>query len=241
MSQNRIYFPNSLELNSVLELPSEISHKLIKVIRSKIGDSILMFDGGNKEATCIITEVNKKTVVVRVDNVYDKNKESNINIHLYQSIAKSDKMDFIIQKATELGAVSITPIISERTVVKLKSDKIDSKMEHWQKVAISACEQSGRNFVPKVNNPIKLSNISFDKKSISVTLDPTANSTIKKLPKNSNYSVFIGPEGGFSDAEVKLLKTLGSQRISLGPRILRAETAALTTIAALQLEFGDLS
>jgi 16S rRNA (uracil1498-N3)-methyltransferase len=170
------------------------------------------------------------------------NNESTLRIHLYQSIARGEKMDWILQKATELGVAAFTPVISERTEVKYDNERSDKKRQHWHGVIRSACEQSGRANIPCLHNPISINQLQGN-----TTLDqgyylaPTATSNIRDLSIDLDkpLALAIGPEGGFSERDIRLLTTAGFQGLCIGPRILRTETAGLAVIAALQSRFGD--
>ena len=158
MQLNRFYYSTKYEINKELTLPDDICHKIINVLRLKIGNEILLFNGKNIEASSKIISISKKNIVIKIISVIEKNIESPIKIHLAQAISKINKMDFIIQKATELGVYDITPIVTERTIGKVHKDKEDNKILHWQKVAISACEQCERNFIPTIHKPEKFEN-----------------------------------------------------------------------------------
>ncbi|HEX5793474.1 MAG TPA: 16S rRNA (uracil(1498)-N(3))-methyltransferase, partial [Rheinheimera sp.] len=165
-----------------------------------------------------------------------------LKIHLGQGISRGDRMDFAIQKAVELGVTEITPLFTERCGVKLDGERLAKRNEQWQKIAVSACEQSGRSIVPTVHPAINLQDwLAQQTKELKLTLHPRANDTIKTLTPNSHLRLVIGPEGGFTDHEMQQTSNAGFQGIQLGPRVLRTETAALTAISALQLQFGDLA
>ena len=151
-------------------------------------------------------------------------------------------MDFAIQKAVELGVTEITPLFTERCGVKLDTERLQKRTEQWQKIAISACEQSGRSVVPLVHPALNLDKwLAQPTEELKLTLDPWAKDTIKTLTPVNAVRLVIGPEGGFSDREVQLTTNAGFVAVQLGPRVLRTETAALTAISALQLQMGDLA
>lgn len=248
----RFFFQTKDQTHLELVLPEDISHKLATVLRCKIDDQIILFDGSNNEALSQITNISRRNITVKILETYTKNVESKLKINLGQAIAKSVKMDFIIQKATELGVHSITPLITERTIVQIKEDKKTiNKVEHWQKIAIAACEQSGRAFVPTIEKPVKFSDWAktngkdeINKNLLNIMLDPRAKVKLNSMNidsnNNNNIRLLIGPEGGLSKAEELLAESNNFIGINLGPRILRTETAALAAICALQTTFGDM-
>ena len=173
----------------------------------------------------------------------DHDVESPLKIHLGQGISRGDKVDFTIQKSVELGITEITPIFSQRCGVKLSGDRLAKKHQQWQKIAIAAAEQSGRNFVPVVHPPIDIKEwLEQASDAIKLTLHPRAEHSIKTIQvPTEGVRFLVGPEGGFTDAEIDIAKQQNFVDIRLGPRVLRTETAALTVLSALQLQFGDLA
>lgn len=245
MRKLRFFHPDDLEINKEYTLEDEVSHQIYKVLRLKIDDEIFLFNGDNVEYTTKITFVNRKKVTVLIIDTNDTNYESPIKINLAQALAKSQKMDLIIQKATELGVNQITPLISDHSVLKIKSDKIENKIDHWQKVAIAACAQCWRNSIPEVQEPINFRNyITSVKNQTNMLLEPSSKNSksLKQLEFKSSeaINILIGPEGGFSNEEIDICINNGFHAISMGPRILRAETASITAIATLQAIFGDI-
>ena len=238
-----IYQPGQINLNQTLELCSDAAGHITRVLRMGMGDKISLFNGQGGEYLCELSQVSKKSATVNVTEFIDKDLESPLKIHLGQGISRGDKMDFTIQKSVELGVTEITPLFTERSGVKLRGDRLEKKHQQWQKFAISAAEQSGRNFVTKIHPPIKIENwLAQASDELKVTLHPRAEHSIKTIPAPTNGLRFIvGPEGGFTDAEMLQTKNCGFMDIRLGPRVLRTETAALTVLSALQLQFGDLA
>jgi 16S rRNA (uracil1498-N3)-methyltransferase len=238
----RIFQPYSITQNSLITLDDNAFNHLIRVLRMKPGESITLFDGSNQITPAVIHEVNKKNVIVKTTNSIEDNRESPLNIHLGQVISRGEKMEFTIQKSVELGVTSITPLLSERCGVKLDTERLDKKVQQWQKIVISACEQCGRNIVPIVNPVTKLetwcTNLTTQ---LRLNLHPKAKHGIKQLENgHNNISLLIGPEGGLSDNEINMTHKYQFTDILLGPRVLRTETAALTALTALQVHFGDL-
>ena len=238
----RIFQPYTINQNSLITLDDNAFNHLIRVLRMKTGESITLFDGSNQITPAVIHEVNKKTVIVKTENSVLDNRESPLNIHLGQVIFRGDKMEFTIQKSVELGVNTITPLLSERCGVKLDQERLEKKVQQWQKIVISACEQCGRNIIPSINPVMKLENWCANlTDSLKLNLHPKAEQGINQLANdNKNISLLIGPEGGLSNEEISMTHQYQFTDILLGPRVLRTETAALTAITALQVRFGDL-
>lgn len=213
-----------------------------KVLRMQAGEALELFNGDGNNYAAVIIEVGKKQMVVDIQSSSENPIESPLKLHLGQGISRGDRMDFAIQKAVELGVSEITPLFTERCGVKLDADRLEKKREQWQKIVISACEQSGRSVVPPVHQPVTLEKwLGQPDNCLKLTLDPWTSATIKQLSPTDRLRLVIGPEGGFSDREVAATTLAGFQPVRLGPRVLRTETAALTAIAALQLQLGDLA
>lgn len=253
MSNPRIYQQTEFTVGHTFTLNDDAFGHVVRVLRLKDGDEITLFNGytinnqyGEFQATLV--NVSKKTAEVLINHYHEKKVESPLNIHLGQGISRGDRMDFTLQKSVELGVNTITPLFTERCGVKLNKERLAKKHEQWQKIVISACEQSGRCSVPIVRPPIFLQEwLDEQTKAIKVNLHPKAEHSIMTLPVSKNDSnktrvrLLIGPEGGLSDDEIAQAKTSNFIDVLLGPRILRTETAALTAITALQCRFGDLA
>lgn len=252
----RIYDANMPDSEgSELMLDEFGANHVSKVLRFKVGDQIQLFDGRGNEYLAQLTQVGKKTQA-RLTQKLERNVESPIQVELLQVISRGDRMDFTIQKAVELGISKIIPLTSERCGVKLDAERAAKKIESYQKIAIAACEQCGRNVVPKVEALCSLSyflqshnstcaapdsNLCTDQDGfLNITLDPRAQYKLSELPKTGKYRILIGPEGGFSADEVELTKNSGFVGVTLGPRILRTETTALVSLAILGSALGDL-
>jgi 16S rRNA (uracil1498-N3)-methyltransferase len=238
----RIFQPFTITQNSIITLDDNAFNHLIRVLRMKVGENIILFNGSNQITPAVIHEINKKTVTVKTALTITDDRESPLNIHLGQVISRGEKMEFTIQKSVELGVKSITPLLSERCGVKLDAERLDKKVQQWQKIVISACEQCGRNVVPIIHPVAKLetwcTNLTTQ---LRLNLHPKAKHGIKQLPNGKqDISLLIGPEGGLSDSEINMTHRYQFTDILLGPRVLRTETAALTALTALQVHFGDL-
>ncbi len=240
MRIHRFYTEQKLDCGQSITLAKPVAHHCIQVLRYQVGDLLVVFNGDGRDYLARIETIDGKKAVASIESANKPDNESPLSIHLYQSVAKGDKMDLLIQKCVELGVSSITPVFSERSNVKLEPKRLEKKLLHWQAVAISACEQSGRTLVPKVNSAIELKALNQLEETTVIYLEPSAEQSFAGLTQTNAIALFIGPEGGFSDQDLKHLIKLGAIGVSLGPRILRTETAGLATIAILQSHFGDL-
>ncbi len=214
---------------------------LIRVLRFRENDSFVVFDGCGNEFNALLTKVEKNSASFICTDRISRNVESPLKIELGQVISRGDKMDFTIQKACELGIAAITPLYSSRCGVKLDDKRGAKKVEQWQKIAISACEQSGRNTVPKVSAITPLGQwYHSGSDTLSLTLDPKATVRLHEIEPKENLRLLIGPEGGLDATEIEDARKAGFTGVSLGPRILRTETAALAALSILGSRFGDL-
>ncbi len=238
----RIYHPEQLHDNSDITLSDDASNHVGRVLRMAKGDAIQLFDGSNRIFAAEITQVDKKQVHVKLGKGEIDNIESPLDLHLGQVISRGDKMEFTIQKSIELGVNTITPLFSERCGVKLDGERLEKKLQQWQKIAIAACEQCGRNTVPEIRPVMALESwCQEEDDSLKLNLHPRAQHSINTLPLPvQRVRLLIGPEGGLSADEIDMTARYSFTDILLGPRILRTETAALTVITALQVRFGDL-
>ncbi|MGI5309521.1 16S rRNA (uracil(1498)-N(3))-methyltransferase [Rheinheimera sp. WS51] len=238
----RIYHSSSIPLNQSFNLDDEAANHVGRVLRMPIDSELILFNGDGFNYPATITAADKKRVNVIAQKQLENPVESSLNIHLGQAISRGDRMDFAIQKAVELGVAEITPLFTERCGVKLEGERLLKRTQQWQKIVISACEQSGRSIVPIVHPAVSLTSwLAQDTQELKLTLHPRAKDTIKTLAAVKDIRLVIGPEGGFTDEEIALTTQADFKSILLGPRILRTETAALVTISALQLQFGDLA
>ncbi|RZM84731.1 16S rRNA (uracil(1498)-N(3))-methyltransferase [Pseudoalteromonas rubra] len=238
-----IYQPSDLVIGDAIDLGDDAAGHVARVLRMGEGDKLSLFNGQGGEYLATISAVSKKKVQVIPEQFIDKQVESPLSIHLGQGISRGDKMDFTIQKSVELGITEITPLFTTRCGVKLSGERLAKKHQQWQKIAIAAAEQSGRNTITTIHPPISLEEwLTQSSEALKLTLHPRAEHSIKTLPKPEHGVRFlVGPEGGFTDEEMAATKQQGFVDIRLGPRVLRTETAALTVLSALQLEFGDLA
>ena len=238
----RIHHPERIHQLGSLALGEDAAGHVGRVLRMKEGQEVLLFDGSGAEFPATITEVSKKNVTVDVTERIERSSESPLDLHLGQVISRGDKMEFTIQKSVELGVNTITPLISERCGVKLDTKRFEKKLAQWQKIAIAACEQCGRNTVPVIRPVMQLEEwCSEQSDALKLNLHPRAQYSINTLPEPINkVRLLIGPEGGLSAEEIGMTEQYKFEETLLGPRVLRTETAALTAITALQVRFGDL-
>jgi 16S rRNA (uracil1498-N3)-methyltransferase len=221
------------------ELPEAQAHYIGRVLRMAEGDALQLFDGSGNEFRGTLLEVGKKRVVVRLDESFAGQVESPLQIHLGQGLSRGERMDWAIQKATELGVNEITPIFSERCEVRLKDERADKRLAHWRQVAISACEQCGRSRVPVIHPPVLLADWTKQTQAdLKLVLHPVAE-PLESHAKPTTLAFLIGPEGGLSDAEVAQAHAAGFLPARLGPRVLRTETAPVVALAIAQQLWGD--
>lgn len=239
----RFYLPASLEVGTTLDLPAETFRHAIQVLRLSVGENLIVFNGNGGEYLARLASVSKRAASIYLEQFKALDVESPAQLSLVQAIIKPDKMDFALQKAVELGVASIQPLVTQRSVVRLGKDKAEKKVRHWQGVVIAACEQSGRTQLPKVHSPQNLNTwLQQPHAGTRLILAPGDYPSIQSLAADlpQPLELLIGPEGGFTEEEVHTAQAHGVQAISLGPRILRAETASLTALALLQQRYGDL-
>jgi len=238
----RLFVSNKLINDKKMTLDGDQAKYLGKVLRARVGDTFTIFNGSGFEWPATITKISKTNIFIVLGVGIKPNTESPLRIHLIQGICRSERMDFVVQKATELGVNSITPVLTDFGVVKLNSERANKRKAHWQKIANSACEQSGRTCQPNINIPESLEK--YLRKPIllgtKIILAPQAKKSLNQInaPKN-DICILIGPEGGFSEKEYNFAQDVGFYSASLGPRILRTETAGISAISILQAKWGD--
>ena len=221
------------------ELPETQAHYIGRVLRHAVGDAVQLFDGSGNEFLGELIEVGKKNVRVELRETFAGLAESPLHIHLGQGLSRGERMDWAIQKASELGANAITPIVSERCEVRLKDERADKRMAHWRQVAISACEQCGRSVIPLIHPPLGLGDwLEQVEAQLKLVLHPVAE-PLASHGKPQSLAFLIGPEGGLADAEVTQAQNAGFHAARLGPRVLRTETAPVVALSVAQQLWGD--
>ncbi|RTN62002.1 16S rRNA (uracil(1498)-N(3))-methyltransferase [Enterobacter ludwigii] len=238
----RIYHPELITVGREIALSDDAANHVGRVLRMGAGQAIQLFDGSNQVFDAEIMRADKKSVHVTIVRGEVDDRESPLHIHLGQVMSRGEKMEFTIQKSIELGVSLITPLFSERCGVKLDAERLNKKIQQWQKIAIAACEQSGRNRIPEIRPAMDLEDWCAEEESgLKLNLHPRASASINTLPLPvERVRLLIGPEGGLSADEIAMTARYQFTDILLGPRVLRTETTALTAITALQVRFGDL-
>jgi 16S rRNA (uracil1498-N3)-methyltransferase len=241
----RFHFEGRLGNGSEVRLQPDAAHHAVRVLRLNVGEPVMLFDGRGGEFEARITRIDRGEVSVKTGAHLDIERESGLNIQLVQGLSSGDRMDITLQKAVELGVAAIQPVATERSIVKLKDERAQRRMEHWQNLVISACEQCGRNRVPEVLPLLDLPdwmaqlNVLVPDDEARLLLSPAATVPLKELVPPARLMLLIGPEGGLSSAETQLAQSRGFRPVRLGPRILRTETAALAALSAIQALWGD--
>lgn len=244
MRTTRIHVDQSLALSAEVPLPAQAAEHVARVLRMEAGDTLTVFNGDGYDYTAALVSVGKRDVMIRIDGREEITNESPLHLTLAQGVARGEKMDLIVQKATELGVARIVPLFTERSEVKLDASRAEKRLQHWRAVATSACEQSGRVCIPEVLPAL----------SLQTWLESLANDGAQRLallPEGTLRAralqfdaagglLVVGPEGGLGERDVAALRDAGFQGLRLGPRILRTETAGLAALAALQALHGDL-
>ena len=239
----RIYLPQPLATGDEVDLNNNALRHVVQVLRLKAGHPLILFNGHGGEFDAQLLEVEKRQALVRVGSYHATTRESSLMTHLGLGISKGERMDFALQKAVELGVSEITPLFTEHCVVQLSANRTLKKQEHWQAIIISACEQSGRNTIPRLNAAGRFSDwLNTKLAGTRLILDPEATTRLSTITLPQPEVVLtVGPEGGFSQAEIELAKEVDFKGVTLGPRILRTESAALVALAAVQCLWGDLA
>lgn len=235
-------FLDSTPADGQLALAPEEAHYLATVLRLRPGDAVTAFNGRGLEWHTRVTGLTRRAGLLEVIETVQPLEESALDLTLVQAVVKSEAMDTIIQKATELGVRCIAPVISEYCVVRLDEERIGKRLAHWQRIARSACEQSGRHRAPEIRPPVPLHQYLDSPAALRLILDPRASSDAQdELPDTAAaVEVLVGPEGGFGPRDEALLEAANARRLRFGPRILRADTAAIVVCAWAQARWGDL-
>ena len=241
----RFYLPFALTEGHRYALPDNVFRHAIRVLRLSENQELTLFNGDDKEYRAKLTQVGKKSAEVEILSSLSISRESSLKIHLIQGISKGERMDFVLQKATELGVTNIYPAFTERTNLAISQERLEKKHEHWRGVITSACEQCGRNTIPQLSSPQPLASLCnqlSQQAAVKYMLSPEAPSGLSLYKDNhAELVVLVGPEGGLSSEELRIAADYGFIGISLGPRILRTETAALAFLAMAQSAWGDLT
>jgi 16S rRNA (uracil1498-N3)-methyltransferase len=253
MRLTRVHVDAELTPGAIVELPRETASHLAKVLRARSGDSIILFRGDGREYSGSVESVRGSRVTASVGNGADVDRESPFAITLVQCVPRGDRMDFIVQKATELGVTRIVPVLSQRSVVRLDAAQAESKAAHWRAVVVNACEQCGRNRLPIIEAPAPLIDhlgseaylgngaaAGGGPRTARFVLEPDVDAGVAPGAPETAAQIAVGPEGGFDDEELEAFRIAGFMKLRLGPRILRTETAAIAALTWLQTRFGDM-
>lgn len=237
----RCHVDAPLAPGDVADLPEAATAHLVRVLRLAPGDALVLFNGDGHDYRARLLEAGKRGARAEVLERIAVDRESPLRITLAQGIARGEKMDWILQKATELGVAAIAPVQTERTEVKLDAGRADKRLQHWAGVIASACEQSGRARLPALAAPAPLAQWAAGATgTLKLVLDPDGDCTLRDLPAADSACLVVGPEGGLSPRDLAVLKAAGFRGLRLGPRVLRTETAGVVAVGVLQAVLGDL-
>lgn len=235
----------NLENKTCIIEGEDVKH-ISKVLRGRIGEELEICDNDNNEYICEITNIDKSQVELNIVEVVDIKRESDLKIKVYQGLPKGPKMEMILQKLTEVGVDEIILVQTKRTVVKVDDKKEDKKIERWERIIYEAAKQSKRGKIPKLRGVLSFKEALADMKENDFNIAPYENERTKSIKQAikgvdiKNIGIFVGPEGGFEDTEIKAIEEIGGQSVSLGPRILRTETASLVASSIVLYELSDL-
>jgi len=237
---SRFFFPGTVPAAGEIQLPEALAHHAVRVLRLRDGDPLVLFDGGGGECPATLV-LRGKQCFAELGGRLAVERESPLGLVLVQALAGGDKMDWIVQKAVELGVSAVVPVQAERSVLRLSGERAAKRVEHWRQVAVSACEQSGRNHVPVVEPVVGLREyLARAHDGPRLVLDPVAGQRLASLPRPAAVAhLLVGPEGGWAADELAACRSAACIAVGLGPRVLRCETAGLAAIAALQALWGD--
>jgi len=244
MPHTRLYVRAKLAPGSEISMGEDQTRYLGRVLRLQVGDTLSVFNGEGSEFAATIANIAKDSSLLSIGERIETNMESPLKLHLVQGVSRGERMDFVVQKATELGVKRVSPVLTKHGGVKLSADRAAKRRDHWQKIAESACEQSGRTRPPLIDMPMPLK-IWLESRTqdhdIDLILRPNAQASLASIPAPATkICLLIGPEGGFSGGEYDAAEITGCKAVTFGPRILRTETAAVAAIAVVQSMWGDM-
>jgi 16S rRNA (uracil1498-N3)-methyltransferase len=243
MRLNRLYTAETLATGTEIALPDAAAYHVARVLRLRPGAALIAFDGSGHDFNCEIVAIEGDKVRVSVGARTPGLPESPLRITLIQGISRSERMDWTLQKATELGVRSIVPVLTARSVVRLDERQVERKHRHWQAIVAGACEQCGRSTLPELRAPAEFRRFLAEspREGQRLVLSPGGPASLAGLASAaSRVELLIGPEGGLDDAELDAATRAGFQPVRLGPRVLRTETAGIVALAVLQGMWGDL-
>ena len=244
MQRHRLFIQPPLREQERTELTGDRAHYLCRVLRLKTGDAVGVFCGDGREYAARVLESRKSVVTLQVENQVRCDPEPTLSLRLLQGVSRGERMDFAVQKSTELGVAEIVPLLTEHTVVRVKGERAVRRAAHWQRIAEGACEQCGRTRVPHVATPLTWQEQirHLDDADLRIVCIPGTGDRVAQIegPQPTSIDVLVGPEGGLSDREISEAGAAGFQTLSLGPRVLRSETATVVALTLLQSRWGDL-
>jgi len=241
MRLSRIHTWQQLQAGTAVVLEDEVAHYIGKVLRMRPGEQVALFNGRDGEHLAELTQVDKRTVTVQLLEVRACHADPQLRIHLGLGLSRGERMDYAVQKATEAGVTTITPLLTERCEVKIKGERADNRLQHLERIAISACEQSGRCAVPVLESPVTLQTwLARPRQGACFVLDHRGAAGLSASTTPTDVTLLIGPEGGLAESEVQTAVAAGFVSTRLGPRVLRTETAPVLAIALAQYLWGDL-
>lgn len=243
MRITRLYLPEELNSGETTQLDAQASAHLVRVLRSKTGTPVILFNGDGFDYPGKTLDTNPKKTSVIIESKVSNNSESNLSITLIQGLSRQDRMEATIQKSVELGVNTIIPVVCQRSNSRVTGEKQAKKLQHWRKVAISACEQSGRAVIPDIKEITTLETLIqiLEPRALKLNLSPKAGASLRDINyEQQSIELFVGPEGGLNNDEIYSLEKHGFEGVRFGPRILRTETAGPAAISALQALWGDL-
>lgn len=227
-------------VGQLLSLPDAVGHHAVRVLRLEVGQSLTLFDGRGGECTATLEHIDKRGAAVRVEHFDPVERESTLSVTLVQAVIANDMMDYAVRKATELGVAALQPVLTTRSAPLRSDERAERRLLHWQQVAIAACEQCGRNRVPPVAAAIPLAAWLAGWRGLGLTLAPGAAQSLSAIERPTGpLALLVGPEGGFTAPEIALAQRAGWPAVGMGPRMLRAETAGVAALAAMQVLWGD--
>lgn len=238
----RVFTTEQLDVGGLIELDKGPARHLTSVLRMNAGQAFILFNGQGGEFSAELVQAKKDRATAKITGFTGADRESPLQLHLGIGISRGERMDWITQKATELGISQISPIFSARCEVKLSGERLDKRIKHWQQIAISACEQSQRNFVPTINRAVNLEQwVSSCDSSLKLVLHHRTEKRLHEMVNTDNsIGILVGPEGGLSEIEIEQAMAQNFQSLAMGPRVLRTETAPLAAISIIQSIWGDM-
>ncbi|MDO6515021.1 16S rRNA (uracil(1498)-N(3))-methyltransferase [Neptuniibacter sp. 2_MG-2023] len=238
----RFYDPQPLSEGDDIELSDDVVQHVSRALRMKPGEYIILFNGDGFEYKTQLTHVEKRTVHAHIQSLITVHTESPLQINIGQCISRGERMDYAVQKSTEMGAQAISPLFSERCEVKLPKERQAKRISHWTQIAVSACEQSGRVSPPEITAPTQLKEwLLLQDAELKLVLHHHSEQPLQEMEKPNSVALLIGPEGGLTEEEVELAVSHGFKPLTLGPRVMRTETAPVAALTLLNYLWGDLS